>query len=76
MKVGLNWGKKINNFTLLFQKFVFSHPMPENRDQLVEKINRVWEQNITVDLIKRAAVGFINRARKVVEADGKHQTNE
>ena len=50
--------------------------MPENRDQLVEKINRVWEQNITVDLIKRAAVGFINRARKVVEADGKHQTNE
>ena len=50
--------------------------MPENRAQLVDKINMVWETKITVDLIKRAARGFVNRARKVVEAGGRHQANE
>ena len=49
--------------------------MPENRAKLVDKINMVWETKITVDLIQRAARGFVNRARKVVEAGGSHQEN-
>jgi hypothetical protein len=50
--------------------------MPENRNQLVEKIKMVWEQHITVDLIQRAAKGLLNRAQKVVDANGRHQSNE
>ena len=50
--------------------------MPENRAQLVDKINLVWETKVTPDLIQRAARGFINRARKVVDAGGRHQSNE
>ena len=50
--------------------------MPENRAQLVDKINMVWDRYVTVELIQRAAVGFLHRARKVVEAGGRHQNNE
>ena len=50
--------------------------MPETRIQLVEKIKMVWDRHITVELIQRASLGFLNRARKVVEAEGKHQNNE
>ena len=60
----------------VMKSFVFADPMPTNREELVNKIKQVWEQNITEDLIKRAAVGFLNRARKVVEANGQHQVNE
>ena len=50
--------------------------MPENREQLVEKINKVWEEKITVELIKKAADGLLHRARKVVNARGQHQLDE
>ena len=50
--------------------------MPENRAQLVDKINLVWENTITEDLIKKAAKGLLTRCQKVVAADGRHQDNE
>ena len=50
--------------------------MPENREQLVNKINMVLDQKVTVDLIKKAALGLLHRAKKVVEARGMHQMDE
>ena len=50
--------------------------MPSTREELVEKIKAVWENNITEDLIQRAAQGFIKRCRKVLDANGSHQSDE
>ena len=55
---------------------VFSHPMPENRNQLVDKINLVWDQDITEDLIKKASQGLLNRCQKVINVNGRHQIDE
>ena len=60
----------------VMKSFVFAHPMPGTREELVEKIKFVWETHVTEDLIKRAAVGLLNRARKVIDANGGHQVSE
>lgn len=65
-----------NAFIDIFQHHVFSHPMPQNRNELVDKINQVWDNNITEDLIQKAAKGFLNRCQKVLAANGRHQNNE
>ena len=59
-----------------FQHHVFSHPMPRNRVELVEKIQAVWDNNINEELIKKAAQGFIKRCHKVLASNGSHQANE
>ena len=50
--------------------------MPRNRAELVDKIKDVWDTNITEDLIKKAAQGFLKRCHKVLAANGSHQANE
>jgi hypothetical protein len=50
--------------------------MPSNRVELVAKINDVWENRITEDLIQRAAQGFLRRCNKVLAANGSHQADE
>ena len=50
--------------------------MPNTREELVNKINHVWEVHITEDLIRKAAQGFIKRCQKVIAANGSHQVNE
>lgn len=50
--------------------------MPKNRAELVEKITKVWDEDITKELIIKAAKGLIHRCQKVILADGKHQNNE
>ena len=60
----------------VMKSHVFQHPMPQSRDELVEKIISVWETFITVDLIKRAAKGFLSRCQKVLDQGGRHQLDE
>lgn len=55
---------------------VFMHPMPTTKQGLKDKIQLVWDQEITPDLIQRAYKGFVNRCRKVLDKNGAHQENE
>ena len=55
---------------------VFSDPMPNSREELVQKIISVWDTKITEELVKRAAQGLLNRCHKVLASNGSHQTNE
>ena len=60
----------------VMKQYVFSHPMPSTREELVDKIKHTWDVHITEDLIKKAAQGFIKRCQKVVAANRGHQINE
>ena len=55
---------------------VFQHPMPTTKEALKEKIRRVWDTEITPELIQKAFKGFISRCRKVLLKNGGHQDNE
>ena len=46
---------------------VFKHPMPTTKQSLKEKIIKVWEEEITPELIKKAFKGFISRCNKVLQ---------
>ena len=56
--------------------FVFQHPMPTTKQGLKDKILRVWDTEITPELIKKAFKGFIGRCHKVLLKNGGHQDNE
>ena len=55
---------------------VFQHPMPTTKQGLKEKIQLVWEREITPELIQKMYKSFITRCRKVLEKNGAHQDNE
>ena len=55
---------------------VFQHPMPTNKQQLKDKIQLMWDREITPELVNKAFNSFIKRCRNVLDKNGGHQDEE
>jgi len=54
----------------LVKQYVYASPMPNNEEELVDKIKSVWDEKITPEYIRSCAEEFVRRLRQCVADEG------